>query len=74
MLDPTAAVTESGENASALSLPTVIVCTPGAEEDVEVAECVEVVVELLGFPPPYCARANEIKHSRSSWLEKFISC
>jgi hypothetical protein len=48
MLDPTAAVIESGENASALSSPTVIVCTPGVEEDVEVADSVEVVVELLG--------------------------
>jgi len=73
MLDPTAAVIESGENASALSSPTVIVCTPGVEEDVEVADSVEVVVELLGDPPPYCARAHEIKYSRTSWLDKFIS-
>jgi hypothetical protein len=51
MLDPTSAVIESGEKASALFLPTVTVCTPGVEE-VDVGDCVDVV-ELLGDPPPY---------------------
>jgi len=74
MLDPTAAVIVSGENASALLLPTVTVCTPGVEEDVVVvAEAAEVVeVELPAGPPPYCARVNGTRESKSGLLEKCI--
>jgi hypothetical protein len=75
MLDPTAAVIVSGENASALPIPTVTVCTPGVEEDVVVVaeEAVEVVeVELLEDSTPYCARANGNRESKSGLLEKCI--
>lgn len=75
MLDPTAAVIVSGENAIALLSPTVTVCTPEAEEDVVVAaDAAEAVVELLAAPPPppYCARANENRESKSGLLENCI--
>ncbi|OAF59309.1 hypothetical protein VC83_04400 [Pseudogymnoascus destructans] len=72
MLDPTAAVIVSGENAIALLSPTVTICSPGAE-DVAV-DAAEVVVELLPAPPPppYCARANGNRESKSALLEKCI--
>ena len=68
MLDPTAAVIVSGENAIALFSPTVTVCTPGLEEDVAVADTAEVV-ELPADPPPYCARANAKRESKSALFE-----
>jgi hypothetical protein len=76
MLDPTAAVIVSGENASVLPIPTVTVCTPEVEEDVVVvgvAEAVEVVeMERLEDSTPYCARANESRESKSGLLENCI--
>ena len=68
MLDPTAAVIVSGENAIALFSPTVTVCTPGLEEDVAVADTAKVV-ELPADPPPYCARANAKRESKSALFE-----
>lgn len=66
MLDPTAAVIESGENASALLSPTVTVCTPGVEEDVVVAGVASLE------EPPSCARANGNRESKSGLLERCI--